>query len=178
MTYPPVWILLITYERTDIAVETIKGIKDICASYPKEVIARRVTWYFGRFRALSFALNKSDRRTPITAVMMVGQAIGCLCKICFLAEGKPFPYEKWLIRGIKITELGKRLSPLIEKAALNINDFLQPPEDKDYPDLEPVKALLECQKEIRRGLKELGWDPDWVDCMVRRSMGVAQEGPP
>jgi hypothetical protein len=110
--------------------------------------------------------------------MMVGQAIGCLCKICFLAERKPFPYEKWLIRGVKTTELGSRLFPLIEKAALNIGDFLQPPEGKDYPDLKPAKALLECQREIRRGLKELGWDPDWVDNMVRRSMGVSQEGSP
>jgi hypothetical protein len=108
--------------------------------------------------------------------MVIGQIIECLCKVCFLAEHKPYPYNKWLVRGARDTKLGADLFPLIERVAKGTREFFDLQENET--EFESVEVLLSANNVVKKGLVDLGWDPSWVNDMVRLSMAEAQKPQP
>jgi len=49
--------------------------------------------------------------------------IGAYCRMCCLLDGKPFPYEKWLLRACADTRLGKCLVPIFERMLATLSNL-------------------------------------------------------
>jgi hypothetical protein len=99
---------------------------------------------------------------PETAVLMVGMVMEHLCKLCCLADAKPFPYAKWLMRVAQDTTLGRRVHPFMSRAIFGIDEFLHPPQGKHYKELVPLKELRDTKDVVLATLKELGWSCSWL----------------
>jgi|GEM_PF-821729 len=156
------WILLtscVLYCSSD----RIEAIKRRFSSYPTEIAERKLKWLFGKYLMSLGPLNTAARGMPVTALVVAGQVIEYLCKICCLAERKPFPYTKWLVEVAKKTYLGAKVYPFMEKAVLGIEEFVNPPAGKHFRELIPLKELRATEEIVQTGLKELGWHCDWVD---------------
>ena len=136
-----------------------------CRNYPREVVEKKLKWHFGKYGSLLGPLNTAARGMPETSVMVVGQVIEHLCKICCLSELKPFPYAKWLVSVASQTTLGNDLIPYISRATSGLSEFLHPPEGKPFRELIPLKELRETKEIVRGGLKKLGWDSSWIEKM-------------
>lgn len=156
------WILVtsrVLYGPSD----KIEAIKKRFSSYPAEIAERKLKWFFGKYCLSLGPLNMVARGMPVTALVIVGQVIECLCKICCLAEKKPFPYAKWLVEVARRTYLGIRVYPFINKAVFGVEEFVNPPKGKHFRELVPLKELRATEKIVQSGLKDLGWHCDWID---------------
>ena len=80
-----------------------------------------------------------------------------------MADKKPYPYVKWLVKVAKKTYLGNEVCPFIKKAALGIEEFLNPPTGKYFHELIPLRELRATREIVQSGLKDLGWHRDWID---------------
>lgn len=157
-----IWILAtsrVLYGSSD----TIEEIKKRYSTYPLEIAEKKLKWLFGKYRSLLGPLNMAARNRPVTAFVVTGQVIECLCKICCLAERKPFPYVKWSFEVAKKTHLGTKLYPFINRAVSGIDEFLNPPKEKHFRELVPLKELRATMDIVQSGLKDLGWRCDWID---------------
>lgn len=140
-----------------------KLLRDRFSSYPPEVAERKLKRYFGKYWSSLGPLNTAARGMPVTALVVAGQVIEYLCKICCLAERKPFPHTKWLVKAAEKTHLGVKLYPFMEKAALGIEEFVSPPAGKHFRELIPLEKLRATKEIVQNGLKDLGWRCDWID---------------
>ncbi len=132
--------------------------------YPLEVAGSKLKWIFGKYCfLLSGALSMVARNKVETAVVVVGNVIEYLCKICCVADRQPFPYDKWLVEAAKQTQVGALVYPSIQRAANGIGELLNPPTDRNWRDWTPVKELQATLQIVQNGLKELGWIEDWID---------------
>jgi hypothetical protein len=93
------------------------GIQGSFEGYPRQVLEKKVKWHFLRdfhlsVHGLSYIAESGNLFAVLNA--MTGK-IGELCRICCLLEGKPFPYEKWLLRASEDTGTGKRVVPIFKR---------------------------------------------------------------
>jgi len=156
------WILAtsrILYGSSD----KVEAVRDRFSSYPAQVAERKLKWFFGKYCLSLGPLNTAARGMPVTAFMVAGQIIQYLAKISCLADRKPFPYAKWLVKEAQKTYLGQKLYPFMEKAVLGIEEFVHPPAGKHFRELVPLKELRATKKIVQSGLKALGWNCDWID---------------
>ena len=49
-------------------------------------------------------------------MLVIGHVIESLCKLCCLAEGKPYPYPKWAVEAARRTQLGGTIYPMVQAA--------------------------------------------------------------
>lgn len=156
------WIL-ITAQVLFGDASTAMALKQQCQQYPIDAVEPKLKWHFGNYWQCLGPLNTAARGMPETAFLMTGMAIEHLCKICCLAERKPFPYSKWLVTVSRDTVLGKKIAPLISEAVFGIDEFLHPPQGKHFRELTPLKKLRDTKDVVRGTLKELGWTCSWLD---------------
>ncbi len=156
------WILLTS--QTIFGDESAAAVlKEQCRQYPREAVEPKLKLHFGRYWGSLGPLNTAARGMPETAFVFAGKAIEHLCKICCLAESKPFPYGKWLFSVSRNTVLGKKITPFITEAVFGIDEFLHPPKGKHFRELTPLKNLRDTKEIVREGLKELGWTSSWIE---------------
>jgi len=110
------WILL-TSEVIFDNDATADSLKRLCQDYPRNIVEKKLKCQFGNYWHLLGPLNMAGRRKPETAFLIAGKTIEHLCKVCCLAECKPFPYTKWLVSVARQTSIGNRLFPYIRRMA-------------------------------------------------------------
>ena len=143
---------------------TAEELKHRYCVYPPAVAERKLKWMFGKYYfSQRGPLAMAARNKVETAFVAVGNVIEYLCKMCCVADKQPFPYEKWVVEAAKQTQLGGMVYPSIQRAVGGIGDFLDPPADHNWRDWTPVKELRGTLPIVQSGLKELGWDGDWID---------------
>ena len=142
---------------------TAQALKRHCQVYPRDVAERRLKWHFGHYWQALGPLNTAARGMPETAFLVAGRTIEALCKVCCLANRIPFPYMKWLVSVSRETALGRKVFPFVTEAVHGITEFLNPPEDKHFRELIPLKKLRETKDIVRDTLKEIGWTCSWID---------------
>ena len=143
---------------------TAERLKNHYCLYPPAVAERKLKWMFGKYYfSQRGPLAMAARNKVETAFVAVGNVIEYLCKICCVADRRPFPYEKWVVEAAKRTRLGATVYPSIQRAIEGIGDFLDPPTDCNWRDWTPVKELRGTLPIVQSGLKELGWNGDWID---------------
>ena len=147
-----------SFERLD---ELINSSKALPKSVAGPIIKRELGKYmFAKSGCLSMAARSKEVATSVWAV---GQIIDSLCKICCLAECKPFPYSKWRVKVARDTIMGKDIFPVIDCAIQNINELVIQPSDKSYREWIPVKSLRSLLEIVIKNLKGQGWSAMWID---------------
>jgi hypothetical protein len=141
----------------------IVPIKNYCKQYPDEIAEMKLKRQFGKYCSLLGPLNMAARNKPLSAFVVTGLVIECLCKICCLAERMPFPYSKWLTEVAKETQLGSMIFPNIDRAIKGIEEFTNPHAGKHYRELIPLKELRDTLEIVKFGLHEMGWKSSWID---------------
>jgi hypothetical protein len=91
--------------------------------YPKEILEKKLKQHFLRDLHLSVhGLTYIPESQNLFAVLnTMTSKISEMCKICCLLEGKPFPYEKWLLRASAETRIGKRLISIFEQVLTTLS---------------------------------------------------------
>ena len=142
--------------------DTASALQHECRHYPRTIVEQKLKWHFGRYWSSLGPLNAGARGRPETGFLIVGMVMEHLCKLCCLAEGKPFPYAKWLVTVAHDTTLGRRVHPFMSRAIFGIDEFLHPPQGKHYKELVPLKELRDTKGVVLATLKELGWSCSWL----------------
>ena len=140
---------------------TAEELKHRYCLYPPAVAESKLKWMFGKYYfSQRGPLAMAARNKVETAFVATGNVIEYLCKMCCVANRQPFPYDKWVVEAAKQTQLGEMVYPSIQRAVDGIEDFLDPPSDRNWRDWTPVKALRGTLPIVQSGLKELGWRLD------------------
>lgn len=156
------WILR-TAEVMSGSEDTASILRHKCSRYPEDILEQKLKLHFGHFWQCLGPLNTAARGMPETAFLVAAKTIEHLCKICCLAERKPFPYTKWLIPVARETILGRKVALSIARAVFGIEEFLHPPSGKHFQELTPLRELRSTKDVVREALKELGWTSSWID---------------
>ena len=143
--------------------ERVAEIKRRFSDYPRPVLERKVRWFYGRYVHSLDSLNVAARGMTEAAVLVVGHVIESMCKLCCLAEGKPYPYPKWVVQAAHRTELGRTLSPRVRAAVAGMAELLDPPPGTPYDELAPIRELRATREPMASGLRAQGWTNDWID---------------
>jgi len=101
-------------------VDPVRALSELQASfrgYPQNVLEQKLKQHYLRdFHLSVHGLTYHPESGNVFAVLnTLTNKIGEYCKMCCLLDGKPFPYEKWLLRACADTRLGARLLPIFEK---------------------------------------------------------------
>jgi len=95
--------------------------------YPAHILNRKlIRHYWLLCDNFSSTRKPLDRGQKETVSLISHQGISHLLKFCLLAEGKPYPYDKWLYRVAVQTKIGKKVRTSLEAlfAELHRTDIL------------------------------------------------------
>ena len=109
------WILA-TAKHLHGSQETLADLQSRYAAFPRPVAETKLKWLVGYFRTLPgpmFKLAGTGRTSG--AFSLAGLAIDAICKICCVAECRPWPYHKWLTEVADTTRLGRTLMPMSQR---------------------------------------------------------------
>lgn len=143
--------------------ERVAEIKRRFAEYPRDVLERKLRWFYGRYIHSLDSLNVAARGMTEAAVLVIGHVIESLCKLCCLAEGKPYPYPKWVVEAARRTELGEIIYPMVQAAVGGMGELIDPPSGTPYEQLRPIRELRATREPVASGLRRLGWTGGWID---------------
>jgi hypothetical protein len=143
--------------------ERVAEIKRRFSGYPRPVLERKVRWFYGRYVHSLDSLNVAARGMREASVLVIGHVIESVCKLCCLAEGKPYPYPKWVVEAARRTEMGRTVGPMVRAAVGGMAELLDPPRGTPYDDLVPIRELRATREPVASGLRAQGWTNDWLD---------------
>jgi hypothetical protein len=155
------WILLHSQVLWGCA-NTLAELQRPCRDYPRPVVARKLKWCLGRYVSSLGPLNMAARDRPAAALIAAVHAIETMCRICCLAERRPYPYAKWLVEAARDTSIGAQVCPYVDRAVAAIAELAHPPDDRRFRQWTPIRELRATREVVRDGLVELGWHQDWV----------------
>jgi predicted nucleotidyltransferase len=90
--------------------------------YPRDVLERKLKAHY----LMDFHLSvhgityRYESQNVFSVVHALASKIAEFCRLCCLLDGKPFPYEKWLLRACQETASGAKLSPFLVHALGNV----------------------------------------------------------
>jgi len=95
----------------------IQSLKQGFGQYPREILEQKLKYHWLRDFDLSVhsMTYHAESLNLFSVVFTLSSKIAEFCKLCCLLEGKPFPYNKWLLRACQDTEVGAVLSPLFKR---------------------------------------------------------------
>jgi predicted nucleotidyltransferase len=137
--------------------------------HPREVAEAKLRRELSRYMAAKGGrLAMSARSGDVaTAVAAVGDAIDAVCRICCLAERKPYPYAKWRVRVARETTLGQHVFPAIDCAVEAIDELRTRPSHREYKTWTPIAELRGLRDTLVEHLRAVGWQGKWLDDLER-----------
>ena len=146
---------------------------DNFSGYPNDVLVRKIKyrWLLAGYWAVDSPRRQSDDTLLAHAVAPLNAA-NELLKLCFLVEGKPFPYSKKLMPLARLTKLGKELCPILQyitdlvvgkiENELTLWDRI----DRAFSPLLDSNESPECQQleaMCAKAMIAAGVAPEWVE---------------
>jgi hypothetical protein len=147
---------------------------DAFDGYPQDVLVRKIKYHWllaGYWSIDVYPLSSHEDDTLHPAAMGLLNTVNELMKVCFLVEGKPFPYSEKLMRLVDTTRTGRQVQPILQKAV----DLVLGRKDGErqlWERLEDGFRILNCYDESEENrqlydvltvaLREAGVSPDWV----------------
>ncbi len=129
----------------------LASIVDEAEQYPAAVLNEKLCHHY--YQSLSnFWPTKGPlaRGQKETVSLLCVQGISHLLKFCVLADGGPFPYDKWLYRTATATPLGKLLHPYIDAmfAEIHSNDIVyeKPENYRIYHLFDAMRKVLDANR--------------------------------
>ncbi len=143
--------------------------------YPADVLSRKIKYHWlmaGYAEVDIFPHRRKDANDVLPAATALLTAVNELLRLCFLVEGKPFPYTEKLMVFARHTALGKQICPYLQR----VIDLVVGSESVDVAPEERMdlaaEGLFFCDKsEEKRQLSSAcenamiaaGVDPQWVE---------------
>ena len=140
-----------------------ENLKARFAEYPRPILEEKLRRWHCKYSESSGRLGVVGRGMPVAAVLTGAACIESACKICCLAEGKSFPYAKWLRHAAAETRLGRVVCPVIDTVVDSMHELAAPPPGVDYKALTPVKELKALRPTLCEELGKMGWTDDWAE---------------
>jgi hypothetical protein len=135
-------------------------------SYPRDVLEQKLKQHFLQdFHLSVHGLTYHPESQNIFAVLnTMTSKIGEYCKMCCLLDGKPFPYEKWLLRACADTQLGTHLVPIFERVLTTLS-CLQNDLPGQWPGVrEAINAMdTDACDVLEDALVSWGINKTWLD---------------
>jgi len=100
----------------------IQTLQESVTGYPRDVLERKLRAHY----LMDFHLSvhgityRYESQNVFSVVHALASKIAEFCRLCCLLDGKPFPYEKWLLRACQETTTGAKLSPFLVRALGNV----------------------------------------------------------
>ena len=93
--------------------------------YPRDVLEQKLKQHFLQDFNLSVhgLTYRPESRNIFAVLNAMTSKMGEYCKMCCLLDGKPFPYEKWLLQACADTQLGKQLVPIFERVLSTLSSL-------------------------------------------------------
>jgi hypothetical protein len=93
----------------------LESLRAECAEYPPHILNRKLIRHYWLMCDNIFSTKKPlERGQRETVSLLCLQGISHLLKFCILAEGKPYPYDKWLYRVAIETKLGNLVREYVD----------------------------------------------------------------
>ena len=145
---------------------TIAGLKSTIRPYPRDVLERKIKAHFLKDFDLSVhgITYRPESQNLFSVVHALGGKIAEYCRMCCLLDGKPFPYDKWLLRACKETHAGKRVVPILCRVLTTLTHL-----DNDLNHSWPAvrKAIDALDTEacdiLEEAMIDWGIDRQWMD---------------
>jgi hypothetical protein len=144
----------------------IAGLKSAIRPYPRIVLERKIKAHFLRDFDLSVhgITYRPASQNLFSVVHALGAKVAEYCRMCCLLDGKPYPYDKWLLRACEETHLGKRLAPILRRVLATLT-HLDNDLERSWPAVR--QAIDALDTEACEILEEamVTWDIDraWID---------------
>ena len=109
----------------------VESVQSSISPYPREVLKRKlVRHYLMDFHLSVHGITyRYESQNVFSVVHALGAKIAEYCRLCCLLDGRPYPYEKWLLRACQETTTGARLAPFLERALSHVthlrNDLVE-----------------------------------------------------
>lgn len=121
-------VVLWIWTHAKVIVDPCHAASELQASfggYPRDVLEQKLKQHFLQdFHLSVHGLTYHPASQNVFAVLnTMTSKIGEYCKMCCLLDGKPFPYEKWLLRACGDTRLGERLVPIFERVLSTLSSL-------------------------------------------------------
>jgi len=143
--------------------------------YPQDILVKKLKyhWLLAGYWALDvYPLSSQENDTLLSASAGLLNSVAEHLKVCFLAEGKPFPYTEKLMRLAPYTRLGKTIVPMLQRA-VDLVVGKEKSERELWERLEQAFEILTCydvSEENRKiddacaeALKAAGVCANWVE---------------
>ena len=134
--------------------------------YPRDVLERKLrAHYLTDFHLSVHGITyRYESQNVFSVVHALGAKIAGFCRLCCLLDGKPFPYEKWLLRACQETTTGSLLSPHLERALGNVTRLGDDLVERSELVKQAVYALdTEACDILEAALVEWGFDAKWIE---------------
>ena len=149
---------------------SVRDLKRIFTGYPREILEQKLRYHWLRDFNLSVhsMTYQPKSQNVFSVVYALSSKIAEQCKLCCLLDGKPFPYDKWLLRACEETELGAKLSPVFQRVTAILtkldNDL-----GKNWPMVqEAINAIdTEACDILEDTLVKWGFEREWIDNSIR-----------
>ncbi len=157
------WIIS-TAQVLDGHADTLVQLQQKFGRFPRDIAESKLRWLIGQFRSQPSGMWKAagSGRLP-SALAMAGQAIDSLCRVCCVAEQKPWPYTKWLTEVARSTQAGQVLCPFLDRMTQALIQTPRSCLDLPSSHWSPRQHLNEALAALPATLHQLGWHGDWVD---------------
>ncbi len=160
-----IWIWMNTKIIVD-REDTIRNLKRSFTGYPREILERKLRYHWLRDFDLSVhsMTYQPKSQNVFSVVFALSSKIAEQCKLCCLLDGKPFPYDKWLLRACGETELGAKLSPIFHRVTAILTK-LENDLTKNWTMVrEAIDAIdTEACDILEDALVKWGFEREWID---------------
>ena len=143
----------------------VQKLKESFRGYPREVLEQKLKRHWLRDYDLSLhgITYHAETGNIFSVIHALTSKMAEFCKLCCLLEGKPFPYDKWLLKACYDTRLGKQLIPIFQRV-LGLITTLDNDIKRNWPTVqEAIRSMDTDACDIMEdALVEWGFDRDWV----------------
>ena len=104
---------------------TVSELQASFGGYPRDVLEQKLKQHFLQDFDLSVhgLTYRPESQNIFSVLNAMTSKIGEYCKMCCLLDGKPFPYEKWLLQACADTPFGKQLVPIFERVLSTLSSL-------------------------------------------------------
>ena len=145
---------------------TIAGLKDAIRPYPREVLERKIKAHFMRDFDLSVhgITYRPDSQNLFSVVHALGAKIAEYCRICCLLDGRPYPYDKWLLHACEETSVGQRIAPILRRVLVTLT-HLDDDLERGWPAVRRAIDALDTEAcdILEQAMVTWGIDRAWID---------------
>jgi predicted nucleotidyltransferase len=135
-------------------------------AYPRQVLRHKlVRHYLMDFHLSVHGITyRYESQNLFSVVHTLAAKIAEYCRICCLLDGRPYPYQKWLLRACWETSTGAQLAPHLERALHHVTHLGDDLVESAERVRQAVYALdTEACEVLEEAMVAWGFDRAWLE---------------